>query len=39
MFGFNENYKWNTIVKDEEMLFYLGNSIVINVLKVILEKL
>ena len=39
MFGFNENYKWNTIVNDEEMLFYLGNSIVVNVLKVILEKL
>ena len=39
MFGFNENYKWNTIVKDEEMLFYLGNSIVVGVLKVILEKL
>jgi DNA (cytosine-5)-methyltransferase 1 len=39
MFGFNENYKWNTIVKNEEMLFYLGNSIVVNVIKVLLENL
>jgi DNA (cytosine-5)-methyltransferase 1 len=39
MFGFDETYKWNTIVKDEEMLFYLGNSIVINVLISILSNL
>ena len=39
MFGFDENYKWNTIVKKEEMLFYLGNSIVVNVLQVLLKKL
>lgn len=39
MFGFDENYKWNTIVKNEEMLFYLGNCIVVNVVKVLLSKL
>ena len=32
MFGFNENYLWENVVKDEDMLFYLGNSIVVNVL-------
>jgi DNA (cytosine-5)-methyltransferase 1 len=39
MFGFNENYKWNMIVKDEDMLFYLGNCIVVNVVKSLLENL
>ena len=39
MFGFTENYKWNEIVKNEEMLFYLGNCIVVNVVKVILSNL
>jgi len=39
MFGFNDGYKWKTIVKDEEMLFYLGNSIVVNVAKSILSEL
>ena len=39
MFGFDENYKWNTIVKNEEMLFYLGNCIVVNVVKVLLSNL
>jgi DNA (cytosine-5)-methyltransferase 1 len=39
MFGFDENYKWNHIVRDEEMLFYLGNCIVVNVLKSLLIKL
>ena len=37
MFGFDETYKWS--VKDEDMLFYLGNSIVVNVLKVLLINL
>jgi len=36
MFGFDETYKWSTIVKDEDMLFYLGNCIVVNVLKALL---
>jgi len=39
MFGFDENYKWNTIVKNEEMLFYLGNCIVVDVVKVLLSNL
>jgi DNA (cytosine-5)-methyltransferase 1 len=39
MFGFDENYKWNTIVKNEEMMFYLGNCIVVNVVKTLLSKL
>jgi DNA (cytosine-5)-methyltransferase 1 len=39
MFGFDENYKWTTLVKDEDMLFYLGNSIVVNVLEALLSKL
>jgi DNA (cytosine-5)-methyltransferase 1 len=39
MFGFEENYKWNTIIKNEEMLFYLGNCIVVNVVKVLLSNL
>ena len=39
MFGFGEKYKWNTIVKDEEMLFYLGNCIVVNVIKELLHHI
>jgi DNA (cytosine-5)-methyltransferase 1 len=39
MFGFDENYKWKKIVKDEDMLFYLGNCIVVNVLKSLLAEL
>ena len=39
MFGFNENYKWNTHVKDETMLFYLGNSIVVNVVHSLISNL
>ncbi len=39
MFGFNENYKWNEIIKEEEMIFYLGNSIVINVVREILKSI
>ena len=39
MFGFAEDYIWREIVKEENMLFYLGNSIVVNVLKVLLEHL
>ncbi len=39
MFGFSESYKWNTIVKNEDMLFYLGNCIVVNVVKALLSNL
>jgi DNA (cytosine-5)-methyltransferase 1 len=38
MFGFNKNYKWDEFVKEEDMLFYLGNSIVVDVLKIILKS-
>lgn len=39
MFGFDDNYTWNEFVKEEDMLFYLGNSIVVDVLKIILKSL
>lgn len=39
MFGFDDNYIWNEFVKEEDMLFYLGNSIVVDVLKIILKSL
>jgi DNA (cytosine-5)-methyltransferase 1 len=38
MFGFNDNYEWKKYIKDEDMIFYLGNSIVVNVLKIILKS-
>jgi DNA (cytosine-5)-methyltransferase 1 len=39
MFGFDENYKWSNFVRDEDMLFYLGNCIVVNVVKSLLSNL
>jgi len=39
MFGFDNNYIWYEFVKEEDMLFYLGNSIVVDVLKIILKSL
>lgn len=39
MFGFDKNYIWDEFVKEEDMLFYLGNSIVVDVLKIILKSL
>jgi len=39
MFGFDETYKWDTIVRSEDMLFYLGNSIVVNVAKAVVSNL
>ena len=39
MFGFEKNYIWDKFVKEEDMLFYLGNSIVVDVLKIILKSL
>lgn len=39
MFGFDKNYIWDKFVKEEDMLFYLGNSIVVDVLKIILKSL
>ena len=38
MFGFDNNYIWDEFVKEEDMLFYLGNSIVVDVLKIILKS-
>ena len=39
MFGFDNNYIWNEFVKEEDMLFYLGNSIVVDVVKIIIKSL
>lgn len=39
MFGYDDNYTWDKFVKEENMLFYLGNSIVVDVLKIILKLL
>jgi DNA (cytosine-5)-methyltransferase 1 len=39
MFGFSKNYKWKDIVNKEEMLFCLGNSIVVNVIDEIIKDL
>lgn len=40
MFGFDENYKYNSLKnKNERMLFHLGNSIVINVLVELIKTL
>jgi len=38
IFGFDKNYIWDEFVKEEDMLFYLGNSIVVDVLKIILKS-
>ena len=37
MFGFRDDYRWNC--RDEAMLFYLGNSVVVNVIKTLLPSL
>ena len=39
MFGFSKDYKWKGIVNKEEMLFCLGNSIVVNVIDEIIKDL
>jgi len=39
MFGFSKEYKWSGIVNSEEMLFCLGNSIVVNVIDEIIKEL
>lgn len=39
MFGFNKNYKWKNIINKEEMLFCLGNSIVVNIIDEIIKDL
>lgn len=39
MFGFPENYKYNSLKNKKRMLFYLGNSIVVNVLVELIKDL
>ena len=39
MFGFDTKYKYKTLKKDKELLFYLGNSIVVNVLEELIKDL
>lgn len=39
MFGFDKKYKWEEIIRKEEMLYCLGNSIVINVIEEIIKDL
>ena len=39
MFGFDTTYKYNSLSKENDMLFYLGNSIVINVLEELIKDL
>jgi DNA (cytosine-5)-methyltransferase 1 len=39
MFGFNDTYKRTSISNDNNMLFYLGNSIVVNVIYEIIKNL
>jgi len=39
MFGFSPNYKYNTLRSKNKMLYYLGNSIVVNVLERLIHDL
>lgn len=39
MFGFDETYKYETLSNKKDMLYYLGNSIVVNVLEELIEDL
>ena len=39
MFGFAADYQWSSVVRDEDMLFYLGNCIVVNVVQALLPGL
>ena len=39
MFGFNKEYKYNTLKNKKKMLFYLGNSIVVCVIKELINNL
>lgn len=39
MFGFDETYKFDSLSNKKDMLFYLGNSIVVNVLKELIINL
>jgi DNA (cytosine-5)-methyltransferase 1 len=39
MFGFDTTYRYNSLPKETEMMFYLGNSIVVNVLEELIKGL
>tara|TARA_Y100000768_G_scaffold307929_3_gene242037 strand:- start:5759 stop:6718 length:960 start_codon:yes stop_codon:yes gene_type:complete len=39
MFGFNDTYKFECLSNKKDMLFYLGNSIVVNVLEELIKDL
>ena len=39
MFGFDETYKYDSLSKKKDMLYYLGNSIVVNVLEELIKDL
>jgi DNA (cytosine-5)-methyltransferase 1 len=39
MFGFNDSYKYESLLNKKDMLFYLGNSIVVNVLEELIKDL
>ena len=39
MFGFNKDYKYETLKNKNKMLYFLGNSIVVNVLEQLIEDL
>lgn len=39
MFGFDATYKYDSLVRPKRMLFYLGNSIVVNVLEELIKEL
>lgn len=39
MFGFDENYKYTSLSNKNDMLFYLGNSIVVNVVQELIKDL
>lgn len=39
MFGFEESYKYESLKNQKKMLFYLGNSIVVNVLEELIKDL
>ena len=37
MFGFDATYRYDSLLKEKDMLFYLGNSIVVNVLEELIK--
>jgi len=39
MFGFNQTYKFECLSNKKDMLFYLGNSIVVNVVEELIKDL